>query len=158
MVANGHYHACRVPDIPGLKEWKAAWPSRVQHSKGYRTPNDFKDQVRLLLSCYSPKLMVPECPPHRRRSLFHRHCQRNCSNRGKSLPIRPRESFPSSTQLPATQRRTCSRYCIICHPHLSPRHTWGSSSHRRPHPNRNRQSGCLHRLPHHLSFPAVPPQ
>jgi cation diffusion facilitator CzcD-associated flavoprotein CzcO len=45
VVANGHYHACKVPDIPGLKEWKITWPSRVQHSKTYRVPTDFKDQV-----------------------------------------------------------------------------------------------------------------
>jgi ACS family pantothenate transporter-like MFS transporter len=45
VVANGHYHACKVPDIPGLKEWKSRWPSRVQHSKTYRLPNEFKDQA-----------------------------------------------------------------------------------------------------------------
>lgn len=45
VVANGHYHACKIPDIPGLKEWKAIWPSRLQHSKSYRTPDEFKDQV-----------------------------------------------------------------------------------------------------------------
>jgi cation diffusion facilitator CzcD-associated flavoprotein CzcO len=44
-VASGHYHASKVPDIPGLKEWKQAWPDRVHHSKGYRNPEDFKDQV-----------------------------------------------------------------------------------------------------------------
>lgn len=45
VVASGHYHSPRVPDIPGLKEWKSAWPERVQHSKRYRVPNEFKDQV-----------------------------------------------------------------------------------------------------------------
>lgn len=45
VVASGHYHASKVPDIPGLKEWKQAWPDRIQHSKGYRSPEDFKDQV-----------------------------------------------------------------------------------------------------------------
>ncbi|TAQ91422.1 hypothetical protein B7494_g135 [Chlorociboria aeruginascens] len=48
-VASGHYHACRVPDIPGLQEWKAAWPDRVQHSKGYRKPDDFKGQNVLII-------------------------------------------------------------------------------------------------------------
>lgn len=45
VVASGHYNDGLVPDFPGLKEWKAAWPERVQHSKRYRRPDDFKDQV-----------------------------------------------------------------------------------------------------------------
>lgn len=49
VVATGHYHASKVPDIPGLKDWKVAWPTRVQHSKGYRLPEDFKDQNVLLV-------------------------------------------------------------------------------------------------------------
>lgn len=47
VVANGHYHASKVPDIPGLKEWKKAWPERVEHSKRYRGPNDYRNQVFL---------------------------------------------------------------------------------------------------------------
>jgi len=46
VVASGHYHACKVPDIRGLKEWKKEWPERVQHSKSYRRPDEFQDQVR----------------------------------------------------------------------------------------------------------------
>ena len=38
-----------MPDIPGLKEWKEAWPARVQHSKRYRRPQEFKDQNVLLI-------------------------------------------------------------------------------------------------------------
>ncbi|KAG0649154.1 Flavin-containing monooxygenase ustF2 [Hyphodiscus hymeniophilus] len=49
VVANGHYSACKVPDIPGLKEWKAAWPERIQHSKRYRRPDGFKNQKILLV-------------------------------------------------------------------------------------------------------------
>ncbi|TVY71509.1 Flavin-containing monooxygenase ustF2, partial [Lachnellula suecica] len=49
VVANGHYHASKVPDTPGLAEWKAAWPDRVQHSKSYRKPDEFKDQNILLI-------------------------------------------------------------------------------------------------------------
>ena len=45
VIASGHYHVCRVPDIPGLAEWKRRWPSRVQHSKTYRRPSQFKGQV-----------------------------------------------------------------------------------------------------------------
>ncbi|KIW21428.1 hypothetical protein PV08_02008 [Exophiala spinifera] len=49
VVASGHYHAPRVPDIPGLAEWKKAWPSRIQHSKSYRNPRGFENQTVLLI-------------------------------------------------------------------------------------------------------------
>lgn len=47
VIASGHYHACRIPDISGLAEWKKRWPTRVQHSKSYRHPGSFKDQVSI---------------------------------------------------------------------------------------------------------------
>ncbi|KAK7510479.1 pantothenate transporter [Phyllosticta citriasiana] len=49
VVATGHYHAPRVPDIPGLRHWKTKWPSRVIHSKSYRTPEEFKNKNVLLI-------------------------------------------------------------------------------------------------------------
>jgi len=49
VVASGHYHACKVPQIPGLDVFKKAWPSRIQHSKSYRTAESYRDQVRRIL-------------------------------------------------------------------------------------------------------------
>ncbi|KAL5316596.1 hypothetical protein ACEPPN_015645 [Leptodophora sp. 'Broadleaf-Isolate-01'] len=49
VVASGHYHAARVPDFPGLKEWKATWPDRVYHSKCYRNPSELKDKTVLII-------------------------------------------------------------------------------------------------------------
>lgn len=49
VVASGHYHAPRVPDIPGLSKLKQLFPTRVQHSKGYRTPEPFKNKNVLLI-------------------------------------------------------------------------------------------------------------
>ncbi|PLB54035.1 pantothenate transporter [Aspergillus steynii IBT 23096] len=49
IVASGHYHAARVPDIAGLSEAKSKWPSRIIHSKGYRKPHEFKDKNILLI-------------------------------------------------------------------------------------------------------------
>ena len=43
VVASGHYHMPRIPEIPGLKEWKARFPSRVQHSKGYRRAETYRN-------------------------------------------------------------------------------------------------------------------
>jgi cation diffusion facilitator CzcD-associated flavoprotein CzcO len=49
VAANGHYHATNIPDIPGLKDWKTAFPDRVQHSKLYRRASSFKDQNVLII-------------------------------------------------------------------------------------------------------------
>lgn len=49
VAANGHYHATNIPDIPGLKEWKTAFPDRIQHSKLYRRASSFKDQNVLII-------------------------------------------------------------------------------------------------------------
>ncbi|TVY47036.1 Flavin-containing monooxygenase [Lachnellula occidentalis] len=49
IVATGHYHAPKVPDIPGLKDWKRAWPSRIQHSKRYRSARGFEGKSVLLI-------------------------------------------------------------------------------------------------------------
>ncbi|KAF5875537.1 putative fad dependent protein [Botrytis fragariae] len=46
VVASGHYHANRVPDIKGLKEWKRNYPGRVMHSKAYRRPQELAGQVK----------------------------------------------------------------------------------------------------------------
>lgn len=45
VIASGHYHACRIPEIPGLAKWKVHWPHRIQHSKSYRNPRSFRGQV-----------------------------------------------------------------------------------------------------------------
>jgi ACS family pantothenate transporter-like MFS transporter len=49
VVASGHYHAPRVPDIPGISELKRRFPTRIQHSKGYRTPERFANRNVLLI-------------------------------------------------------------------------------------------------------------
>ncbi|KAK3334058.1 hypothetical protein B0T19DRAFT_449308 [Cercophora scortea] len=49
VVASGHYNMPRIPDIEGLKEWKAAFPDRVIHSKQYRDPQKYRDQNLLVI-------------------------------------------------------------------------------------------------------------
>ncbi|EXJ70702.1 uncharacterized protein A1O5_05692 [Cladophialophora psammophila CBS 110553] len=49
VVASGHYNMPRIPDFPGLKEWKYGWPDRVWHSKRYRDPRIFQGQNILLI-------------------------------------------------------------------------------------------------------------
>lgn len=45
IVASGHYHAPRVPDIPGLSETKSKYGTRIMHSKEYRRSESFKNKV-----------------------------------------------------------------------------------------------------------------
>ncbi|KAI4668800.1 uncharacterized protein J4E78_002628 [Alternaria triticimaculans] len=45
VVASGHYHTPRIPDTPGLAEWKRRFPGRVQHSKSYRRPENAEHKV-----------------------------------------------------------------------------------------------------------------
>ncbi|KAH8731955.1 dimethylaniline monooxygenase [Phaeosphaeriaceae sp. PMI808] len=49
VVASGHYHTVRVPNTPGLADWKRRWPDRVQHSKRYRSPEDAQGKNFLLV-------------------------------------------------------------------------------------------------------------
>ncbi|KAJ9652079.1 hypothetical protein H2198_008665 [Neophaeococcomyces mojaviensis] len=49
VIATGHYHMPRVPDVPGLSEWKAAYPDRIEHSKGYRNAEKFSDKNVLII-------------------------------------------------------------------------------------------------------------
>lgn len=49
VVASGHYNTPRVPDIAGLRDWKAAYPARVTHSKQYRAPDRFRGQNVLVI-------------------------------------------------------------------------------------------------------------
>lgn len=46
VVASGHFYLPYIPDIPGLLEFDEAFPGRVQHSKHYRSVEDYRDKVR----------------------------------------------------------------------------------------------------------------
>ncbi|THY11034.1 dimethylaniline monooxygenase [Aureobasidium pullulans] len=49
IVASGHYHAPNVPDYPNLPAWKSAFPSRITHSKVYRSPTPFAGKNVLVI-------------------------------------------------------------------------------------------------------------
>ena len=49
VAASGHYNAPRIPDMPGLADWKTLWPDRIQHSKSYRSPEKFSGKTVLLI-------------------------------------------------------------------------------------------------------------
>lgn len=50
VVASGHFYLPYIPDIPGLLEFDETLPGRVQHSKHYRSVEDYKDKVRKKLN------------------------------------------------------------------------------------------------------------
>ncbi|KAH6653033.1 hypothetical protein BKA67DRAFT_520147 [Truncatella angustata] len=49
IVASGHYHEPKIPDAPGLKEWKERYPDSISHSKRYRTPEIYRDKTVLVI-------------------------------------------------------------------------------------------------------------
>lgn len=40
-VCNSHYTVPYIPNIPGIREWKEAYPGRLSHSRYYRRPENF---------------------------------------------------------------------------------------------------------------------
>ncbi|EWY85625.1 hypothetical protein FOYG_12765 [Fusarium oxysporum NRRL 32931] len=49
VVATGHYNLPRIPDTPGLAEWKAHFGDDVIHTKQYRRPEQFKGKTVLVV-------------------------------------------------------------------------------------------------------------
>jgi hypothetical protein len=49
IVASGHYHAPNIPDYINLKAWKTAFPTRIWHSKSYRSPAPFAGKNVLVI-------------------------------------------------------------------------------------------------------------
>ncbi|KAJ5626213.1 Dimethylaniline monooxygenase N-oxide-forming [Penicillium lagena] len=49
VVASGHYHTPMIPDIPGLTEAKAKWPSKITHSKSFRNAEGVEGKKNVLL-------------------------------------------------------------------------------------------------------------
>ncbi|KAI0391525.1 FAD/NAD(P)-binding domain-containing protein [Xylariaceae sp. FL0594] len=58
VVASGHYHIPFVPDITGLSSWKDRFPTRVIHSKRYRTPEPFRGRTVLLVGAGASSLDI----------------------------------------------------------------------------------------------------
>lgn len=45
IVANGHHNEAKIPAIPGIEKWDAAFPGSISHSSTYRRPETFTDKV-----------------------------------------------------------------------------------------------------------------
>lgn len=91
VVASGHYNMPRIPDTPGLKQWKEAFPERVWHSKRYRNPRVFQNQNILLIGAG-----VSSCDIAKESAGYAKHIYQ--SSRGGVLDL-------PSTFLPANATR-----------------------------------------------------
>ena len=49
VVANGHYTVPTLPDIKGIREWNAANPGIMGHSKFYRRPDGYRDKKVIIV-------------------------------------------------------------------------------------------------------------
>ena len=58
VVAAGRYNVPRVPDVPGLPDWKREFPSRVSHSKQYRTPETFRGKTILVIGGFISSMEI----------------------------------------------------------------------------------------------------
>lgn len=48
VVASGHYTVPWIPHVEGLREFAAAYPGSVEHTKSYRVAEKYKGKVSLL--------------------------------------------------------------------------------------------------------------
>jgi thioredoxin reductase len=49
VVASGHYNLPRIPDTPGLAEWKAHFGDAIIHTKQYRRPEKYAGKTVLVI-------------------------------------------------------------------------------------------------------------
>ncbi|KAM5342151.1 hypothetical protein ACJ41O_015182 [Fusarium nematophilum] len=49
VVASGHYNLPRIPDTPGLAEWKAEFGDSILHTKQYRHPETYRGKTVLVI-------------------------------------------------------------------------------------------------------------
>jgi cation diffusion facilitator CzcD-associated flavoprotein CzcO len=58
VVATGRYDIPRVPDVPGLSDWKQKFPGCVSHSKQYRRPDTFRNQTVLVIGGFISSMEI----------------------------------------------------------------------------------------------------
>ncbi|KAK8087723.1 hypothetical protein PG997_002684 [Apiospora hydei] len=58
VVATGRYGIPRVPDVPGLAQWKARFLARIKHTKQYRTPEPYRGKTVLVIGAHISALDI----------------------------------------------------------------------------------------------------
>ncbi|ODV96402.1 hypothetical protein PACTADRAFT_25347, partial [Pachysolen tannophilus NRRL Y-2460] len=49
VIATGHYHIPKIPDIPGLKEVFNNYPEKIEHAKSYRNNEKYKSKTVIVV-------------------------------------------------------------------------------------------------------------
>lgn len=44
-VASGHYSVPYIPHVDGLEQWARRYPGSIEHTKGYRSPENYRGKV-----------------------------------------------------------------------------------------------------------------
>lgn len=68
LVASGHYATTFIPDVQNIKEFHAAHPGVLSHSKTYRVPEDYADKKVMIVGNATSGLDIA--------SQISRHCKK----------------------------------------------------------------------------------
>ncbi|KAI1061407.1 hypothetical protein LB507_011214 [Fusarium sp. FIESC RH6] len=90
VVATGHYSLPRIPDVPGLAEWKAHFGEAVIHTKQYRRPEHFTDKTVLVIGGGASAYDVCREASETAKNVIH-------STRGGDFDL-PQAMFPPSVE------------------------------------------------------------
>jgi hypothetical protein len=71
IVATGHYHAPRVPAIPGLSTLKERFPDQISHSKGYRGAQSLTGKNVLLIGTGASAVDIARDAAPLAKQLYH---------------------------------------------------------------------------------------
>lgn len=89
IVATGHYHHPRVPDIPGLRSLKQSHPQWISHSKGYRGADHLTGKNILLIGSSASAIDIARDAVLKASKVYH-------SGRGGQFDV-PQSFFPAGT-------------------------------------------------------------
>ncbi|KAH7183670.1 uncharacterized protein B0J16DRAFT_357148 [Fusarium flagelliforme] len=90
VVATGHYSLPRIPDVPGLAEWKAHFGDTVIHTKQYRRPERFTGKTVLVIGGGASAYDVCREASETAKKVIH-------STRGGDYDL-PQSMFPESIE------------------------------------------------------------
>ncbi|KAJ7062017.1 FAD/NAD(P)-binding domain-containing protein [Mycena amicta] len=82
VVATGRYNAPSLPAIPGLKEWAAAFPGTVSHSRQYRRPQIFSNETVVVVGAGTSAVEIA-----REINQYGRHIYQSVRAPNPQLPI-----------------------------------------------------------------------
>lgn len=64
VVATGHYHIPWIPDVPGIQDVYEQFPKLIEHSKTFRSADNFKDETIIVIGSRSSGADIVELGVH----------------------------------------------------------------------------------------------